>query len=75
MRSGCVFFELSFFSFLIDVCTTVIHVVYFHIVCWILAGRLISLRDRELVSSCFHVWRTTVFSGGLGVRGAHLDWS
>jgi hypothetical protein len=54
-------FELSFFPFLIVVCSTASHVVYLTYCVLGSDGPVILLRDRELVSSGIIVWLATVF--------------
>jgi len=62
-------FELSFVPFWLMSAPPKILLPVLLIVWWILVGRLILLRDRELASNCFFVWMTTVFLWWTGGKG------
>jgi len=66
-------FELSFLPFLIDVCSTVNHVVCLTYCVLDYVGPVLLLRDRELASSGIIVWLATVFLCWTGSKGCPSD--
>jgi len=65
--------ELSFFSFLNDICSTAKHVVCLTFVCWILMGRLLCFEIGSWILTTLFVWLATMFLLWTGGKGCPSD--